>query len=327
MPSLVGTLTVFPVGRGFGSTATPLNAGSAMAVPAAARNRAMVAESLNFELLTADLDGEVRIEAQVSVSGHENDVGGPWKAFGTTSVIFQPRPNQTVLPLLITDTLNALPAPSKAAYDASLQEARKRFPLAEAGFIVNPEIPLPALNGLLGFAYNLSSSFDWGFFLIDLMWRSFAFSPTATGGVRTALVPRNGGGLTDAAGNSIPQYAMNGIASPRVGGLPPTMIAQAMLPGTFAHEMGHCAGLGHAPCPPPPGTPGSGDCSDPPDGIDSRLPGGTDEVGFDVPAGTVIELGRGELMSYCGDQSRCAGSTRWPSIATWDILFNGLPII
>ena len=159
------------------------------------------------------------------------------------------------------------------------------------------------------------------------MWRSFAFSPTPTGGVRTALVPRNGGGLTDAAGNPIPMYALNGIASPRVGGLPPTMIAQAMLTGTFAHEMGHCGGLGHAPCPPPPGIPGSGGCSTPPDGIDSRLPGRTDEVGFDVPAAIVIEMGRGELMSYCGDLSQCPGLTRWPSIATWDILFNGPPMI
>ena len=48
----------------------------------------MVAESLNFELPIADLDGQVRIDAQVAVSGHENDVGGPWKAFATTSVVF-----------------------------------------------------------------------------------------------------------------------------------------------------------------------------------------------------------------------------------------------
>ena len=327
MPGLVGTLLIFPAGRGFGSAATPLNAGSAMAVPAAARNRTTAAESLNFELPTADLDLQVQIEARVAVSGHENDVGGPWKAFATTSVVFEPRPNQTVLPLLISDTLHGLPAPSVANYGTSLQEARKRYPLAEAGFIVNPAIPLPASNGLLGFAYDLSNSDNWGFFLVDLMWRSFAFSSTATGGVRTALVPRNGGGLTDGAGNPIPMYALNGIAAPRVGGLPPTMIAQAGLTGTFAHELGHCAGLGHAPCPAPPGMPGSGGCSDPPDGIDARLPGGTDEVGFDAPAGTVIEMGRGELMSYCGDRSRCPGPTRWPSIVTWDILFNGLPIV
>ena len=38
-----------------------------------------------------------------------------------------------------------------------------------------------------------------------------------------------------------------------------------------------------------------------------------------------IENGRGEMMSYCGDSSRCPGTTRWPSITTWDILFDTLP--
>jgi hypothetical protein len=151
-------------------------------------------------------------------------------------------------------------------------------------------------------------------------------SPTPVDGIRTALVPRNPGGLIDAAGNPIPPYRVNGIALPRDGLLPPAMISQAGLTGTFAHEMGHTQGLGHAPCPAPPGTPGSGDCNDPPDGIDPLLPGSTDEVGFDVPAGNVIESGRGEFMSYCGDFARCGGPTRWPSIATWDILFDGLPI-
>ena len=45
-----------------------------------------------------------------------------------------------------------------------------------------------------------------------------------------------------------------------------------------------------------------------------------------MPANTLIPAGRGELMSYNGDTSRCPGPTRWPSIALWDLLFDSLGI-
>ena len=86
------------------------------------------------------------------------------------------------------------------------------------------------------------------------------FSPTPTGGVRTAVVPNNGGGLVDAAGNARPAYAVNGIALPRQAPtLPPVFLAQAGLTGTYAHELGHTFRLDHAPCPPLPGMPGTGE--------------------------------------------------------------------
>jgi hypothetical protein len=267
----------------------------------------------------------VRIDAQVWVDGHEADFGGPWKAFASTTVAFQPRPTQEVLPILVSDFQNLIAAPTMPAFNTSLQESRKRYPLAEDGFIVHPSINIAASDAL-GNPYNLASDFDWGRLLFDIAIMVFLFPSTPTGGVRAALVPRDDGTLTDAAGNPIQPYAVNGMGSPRVGGVAPAFVCQAGLPGTFAHEMGHSCGLNHAPCPAPPGTPGSGDCMDPPSGIDSRLPGSTEDVGMDVPAGTVIPTGRGELMSYCGDLSRCPGATRWPSIATWDLLFNTLPI-
>jgi hypothetical protein len=200
-----------------------------------------------------------------------------------------------------------------SAFTTSLLEARKRYPLAELGWTVNPSIDLDARDRF-GNSYNLSSPVDWGRLLEDIQMMLLLFQQTPVGGVRTAIVPNN------------PAYAINGVGNTRLAPTePPGLICQAGLTGTYAHEFGHTCGLGHAPCPPPPGTPGTNDCNDPPGGIDSRLPGRTDEVGFDVPAGAVIPNGRGELMSYCGDQSRCSGPTRWPSIATWDILFDTLP--
>ncbi len=98
------------------------------------------------------------------------------------------------------------------------------------------------------------------------------------GAVRAAIVPNT------------PAWTTAGIGLTRQSPTePPALVCQAGLPGTFAHEFGHCCGFSHAPCPPPPGTPGTGDCFDPPNHIDPRLPGRTEDVGFDVPAGEVIE--------------------------------------
>jgi hypothetical protein len=325
VPGIVGDVLVYPAGRGYGTSGVPLNFASALAVPAASRNRNNPDHSFTVELPRDELDGPVRLEARIAVAGHENDVGGPWKASGSTSVVFNPQPRQEVLPFLVADSVWGLPAPSLGNFNAALQESRKRYPVAELGWTVNPAITR-ATTWSPGANYDLTQVIGWVFLHNDLQTMIFVFPSTPVGGIRTAIVPRNNGLLTDAAGNPIPRYAVSGMASPRIGGFAPVSISQARLTGTYAHEMGHTFGLGHAPCPPPPGTPGSGDCMDPPDGIDPTLPGMTDEVGFDVPAGTVIELGRGELMSYCGDSSRCPGATRWPSIATWDLLFNTVPV-
>ena len=133
----------------------------ARAVPAASRDRGNPAHSLDIELPLAELRGAVRLEARVAVAGHENDVGGPWTAFATTTVTFLDQPTQVVLPMPVSDPLNGLPAPSVAAFNTSLQEARKRYPVAESGWIINPPIPLQSRDRF-GNAYDLSTTTDWG---------------------------------------------------------------------------------------------------------------------------------------------------------------------
>jgi hypothetical protein len=326
VPGIVGNVTVYPAGRAYGTPGRPLNAADALAVPGGLRMRANPRHSLTVELPYAELDGQVRLEAQVAVAGHEGDPGGPWKALGSTSVVFNARPRQEVLPFLVADSMWGLPAPDLNDLGTSLQESRKRYPVDEIGFSLNPAI-IRATSWSPGASYNLTHNAGWVLLLNDLQTMIFLFPSTPTGGIRAGLVPANSPlrPLTDASGNPIPPYAVNGMAWPRIGGFAPVFVTQIGLPGTFAHEMGHSIGFNHAPCPAPGGA-GTGGCDTPPSLIDGRLPGRTDEVGFDVPAGEVIEIGRGELMSYCGDETSCPGATRWPSIAGWDLLFDTLPV-
>ncbi len=87
VPQIVGNVVAYPVARGFGTAGTPLP-GIAQAVPAASRSRENAAHSLDVELPLSELFGEVRLEAQVAVAGHENDAGGPYKATASTTVTF-----------------------------------------------------------------------------------------------------------------------------------------------------------------------------------------------------------------------------------------------
>jgi hypothetical protein len=304
-PGVGGTLVAFPASAGFGYDAgKPLPPGQLDAQPTAAIDRATRTHSLNFELPLAACTGTVRLDVRVAVKDHEQDLGGPFVAIGSTTVDFHQQPTQGVEPYLIVDVVNGVPAPTIAQYNASLQEARKRYPIAESGFIVAPQVAFST-----GSWRNLCTDGGWSSLLNALATLAFVH----TGAIRTGLVPSDPGTLT--LFGMPANYALNGMACPRFGATMPALVAQAGLEGTFAHEMGHTFSVNHAPC-----------CTNFWDNQDGRLPGRTEDVGFDVPANTVIPAGRGELMSYCGDTSRCGGATRWPSIALWDILFDSLGI-
>jgi hypothetical protein len=309
MPRVVGRATAFPVGAGRGfDLGAPWAPASVDARPASNMNRDLQSHSLIFDLPANLAVGTVRIEVRAVVQDHEKDVGGPFVAFGATTVTFQARPAQEILPFLVADPLLGLPAPTLAQFFTSLRGAIVRFGISDSGFIVNPPQMYSTVRGPS--IRPLTQALGWSLMLMDLATLIFVFPQSPVGGIRAGLVPTSA------------TYAVNGMAVPRVAVSIPAMLAQNGLLGTFAHEMGHAIGLGHAACPPP--CPGGN--ATPPDGIDGRLPGVTDATGMDMGTRTVIAAGRGEMMSYCGDTSRCPGPTRWPSTTSFDIVFDSLPI-
>jgi IPT/TIG domain len=290
---VTGRLIAFSASRGFGFDAGPPLALLA-AQPVGSVDRTVATHSLNFELPLAACSGQVRLDVRVAVTGHEQDVGTGFVAIGTTDVTFIDQPTQGIEPMLVVDVVNGLAAPTLAQYNTALQQARTMYPIAETGFIVAPPMSVSTGSGR-----NLTTLGGWSALVSMLQ-----TLPLVHGGaIRTAVVPRS---LT---------YALNGMALPRIGAAMPAFAAQAGVPGTFAHEMGHTLGLQHAPC-----------CTNFWDGQDGRLPRTTEDIGWDVPINTLIPAGSGEIMSYCGDRSRCAGARRWPSIVTWDLIFDTFPI-
>lgn len=323
-PNVTGRVIAFPVAGNQGFSLGPAwPPGTVAARPPSTMNRNDATHSLQFELPANLAAGDVDLHVRVAVSGHENDVGGDFVASTTTRLTFQPSATQEVLPFLIADPVWGLPAPTLAEFNTALQGARSRYPVADAGFIVNPPIAYSTSAFLRN--RDLTTVLGWQLLLLDLVTMVFVLPSTPVGGVRAGLVPRDPQNLVDANGNQT-QYALNGVAMTGTLLTVPSFLSQATLQGTFAHEFGHSVGLGHAPCPPPCAIANCADCNNPPDGIDSRLPGVTDDTGMDVASRTIIPVSRGEIMSYCGDTSRCRGVTRWPSTAAWDIIYGSLPI-
>jgi len=280
-PGVRGTLAVVDASGtaiGAGSPLTP----SIVAQPDGRASRSNFTHSVNFELPLVGLDGIVRLDAHLEV------VGGGRAADATRTVAFQSRPPQPIQPILLTD--GGL-APTMDDFITTLNAGRKRWPAAEAGFVLNPT----ALTGTV--TENLTQDGGWDA-LLGRVAGMMLLGPTA---LRVALVPDR----TD--------YANNGIG--RSGGIPgpPAFVGKRLFGATFAHELAHVYGVGHAPCPPP-GANGA------PANVDSRLPAGTETEGVDVEAAAIVEAGRSELMTYCGDQAR------WVSIALWDMLFDRGPV-
>jgi hypothetical protein len=273
--------------------ATPLNGPITASVTP---NRDSQNDSLNFEvpiMLTHDV---LRIEVHAWVGAVAPPGGETVRICG---IEFQQRKKQELLPLLIQDTRTTAPVPpipNITDFFASMQGAIDRLPLADPrsanpGFLLSRARTIP-------FSGDLTQKSGFQALLSDITHLIFWLEGDA-GGTRAAITANNS------------NYAINGISTGGQFLNALSFVAQSGLQETFAHELAHTFGIRHAPR-----------CTSSSDGIDSRLPGGTEDVGFHVAQNTLIPRNRGELMSYSGDASRCSGASRWPSIALWSIIYD-----
>ena len=257
--------------------------------------------SLNFDLPVGVLDGPLRIEARVWLATlahgildgpHTNDIR-------SVNVTFEPTNHVRIVRVLLRDDSRpTTTTPSAADFGVMLQGARARMPIPDDGW----EIYLPPGSPIVATNHDLTTKDGWSFVLEDIddiaedtanAW-SYAWA-----GVIAAEQP------------GAPALKLNGAGRKGNGEHDyPAMVAQAGLVATFAHELAHVFGFGHAPC-------GS------PDDVDPDLPGYIEETGVDVHAGATYPAGTGstgELMSYC------SGQARWVSITLWTKLMNLLKV-
>jgi hypothetical protein len=253
-------------------------------------NRDSLADSFNFDVPLSAATGLVRFHAFVEF---RPSPGQPplSSAAGTVDVVFTPKPNQELLPILIADPSSTSPTPTLANFFANFNGVAgpaHAQPFQQGGFTVNP-----ALTMTLSGAESLKSGINWSWVAARLATMIFLFPSTPVGGIRSGIVPSDGA------------YPWGGMALPRVGATAPSFIVQAGQPQTCAHELGHTYGFLHVNCGGPAGPFGG-------------LPLTITAPGVDVQNRSIMPAGSSELMSYCSPQ--------WPSIPHWESMFNSIPI-
>jgi hypothetical protein len=263
--------------------------------------------TLNFVLPSDALFGPMRLEARVWLAAPPHGVldGPATNDVRSTYVTFETTNHVRLVQVLLRDDWRSLAAPPMADYMAALRGAQARIPIPDDGW----EVYLPPGSSVIGTNHDLTTEDGWEFVLEDIddiaEDTSNAWSYAWTG----VIAPKQTGPMA-------PNITINGIGRKGNGTHDyPACACQADLPATFAHELLHVFGYGHAGCP------AYGDGR--PDNVDSSLPQYIEDTGVDVYAMTTYSagsFGAGEIMSYCG------GSNRWTSVVLWTKLMDLLKV-
>jgi hypothetical protein len=263
--------------------------------------------TLNFWLPVEHLNGPLRLEAHVWLAEppHGVIVGPHTTDVHSLNLTFQPTNHVRIVRVMLRDDWRKLPAPTDSQFNKALRGASARLPFPDDGF----EIHLPPGSPVLGTNHDLTTEDGWEFVLEDIddiagdtanAW-SFAWT-----GLIAAQEPQS----------DKPKLKAYGIGRPGNGEHDyPAMACQANLPATFAHELVHVFGYGHAGCP------ATGE--DAPKYVDSSLPAYIEDYAVDLYTLATFQpgfTGAGEIMSYCG------GPNRWTSIFLWHKLMDLLKV-
>jgi hypothetical protein len=273
-PNVTGTLTVTdPTTGTVVGTLSPLNSTSARNPPDISRER--WADALNFELVPE----MVRVPSlNLTVTVSSLSAPSVPVARRSMTVAFISRPRQPLVPILVRlshPELTREPPTIDQFKDAVLRGPLPRYPVAEDGFIIQPEF---------GWDTTIFVASDWPLAGLLNQISTVALLGANRDGIRCAVLPHIIG-------------ARGGIATTFIwGSRLPTFIAQVTDVESFAHEMAHTFGIGHSPCT------GTEEYYD-----NSRyMPGRIDDVGVDPVTRKPKPRGTPDVMSYC--------ENRWCSV-------------
>ena len=211
----------------------------------------------------------------------------------------------------LTNPAHPLAVPSVPDWQASSVGTQDRYPLGDADMWV----VVPATGDVLSTDHFLGKDDGWHDALDDL--DDYADRYNNFDWIFACVVPAGQFSLsgTSHSANDRPWPLENDRRC---------FLSQAKLRATFAHEMAHTLGVGHAPC----ADPGTAF----PDGLERdwttlrpSLPGATEPgvVGWRPSDGALMGSPWSELMSYC-TPSNGLRDDRWPSVALWNILIDRL---
>jgi hypothetical protein len=307
VPNVTGKLRVERGGEVVASipAATPVTVGTTFFDGDRSNSR----KPLRFVVPGSLMNGDVTMRVSASVAGLPGFGSDTPGTSGSRTVHVERERTLTVMRLRmgLTNPAHPAAAPSEADWQAASVGTQDRYPLRDLGMLVI----IPVSGDVLSTDHFLGKDKGWHDALDDLDDYTDRFDDFNT--IFACAVPAG-------------EFAINGTAHARslAGGRSRCFLFKARLRATFAHEMAHTLGVGHAPC----GAPGKKF----PTEIDPNLPGVTEPgvVGWRPSDGKLIPSVWAELMSYCtpsppfGDGTVAVYDDRWPSGALWNILIDQL---
>jgi hypothetical protein len=278
-------------------------------------DRSNSGKALRFEVPGSLMNGDVTMRVSASVAGLPGFGSDTPGTSGSRNVHVERGGTITVMRLRmgLTNPAHPLAAPTVPAWQTSAVGTQDRYPLGDLGMLVYK----PTSGDVLSTDHFLGKEKGWHDALDDLDDYADRFIDDFNT-IFACTVP------ADPATPPAKLFALNGTAHVQslAGGRSRCFLSQTGLQATFAHEMAHTLGVGHARC----GDKGM------PGGIDPNLPGVTEPgvVGWRRSDGKLIPSTWAELMSYCtpgppfGDGTVAGYDDRWPSGALWHILLDQL---